>query len=434
MLTADLASVRRRGDELRLVPVDARGHARIEALAEAYREIARGAVGRARDDVEAGFRELAVPAAERRLAAAVLKLVRDGCVFEEAAGEGATALRRSLFRRASAARRAGAFDRPATVEAVASERGTTAAAVEHGLFADRAGALRLLAVEAPLPAALAAGFELAQAQAVLLRAVKVTATVRARDAAAYRRLFRRLKFLRLLPTIAPLAEGGYRVEIDGPFSLFQAVTKYGLQLGLALPAIAECDAWTLEADVRWGAERRPARFRLEGQATSSAAEGQATSSRAEGQATSARAEGQATSARAATAAAQRGRPAMPSDLEAFVAAFEALDSGWRIDRDPAVLDLPGIGLCVPDLAFERSIGGCVSRVHLEVMGFWSREAVWRRVDLVRAGLPHRILFAVSRGLRVSEEILDDVSTAALYVFTRVLGARAVLSRLDALAT
>jgi uncharacterized protein len=111
-----------------------------------------------------------------------------------------------------------------------------------------------------------------------------------------------------------------------------------------------------------------------------------------------------------------------------------LGSGWRIDRDPAVLDLPGIGLCVPDLAFERSIGGCVSRVHLEVMGFWSREAVWRRVDLVRAGLPHRILFAVSRGLRVSEEILDDVSTAALYVFTRVLGARAVLSRLDALAS
>jgi uncharacterized protein len=407
VLTADLASVRRRGDELRLVPIDARGHARIEALADAYREIARGAVGRARDDVEASFRELAVPAAERRLAAAVLKLVRDGCVFEDAAGEDATALRRSLFRRASAARRAGAFDRPATVEAVASERGTTAAAVEQGLFADRAGALRLLAVEAPLPAALAAGFELAQAQAVLLRAVKVTATVRARDAAAYRRLFRRLKFLRLLPTIAPLAEGGYRVEIDGPFSLFQAVTKYGLQLGLALPAIAECDAWTLEADVRWGVERRPARFRLEGQATSAAA---------------------------ATAVAQQGRPAMPGDLEAFVAAFEALGSGWRIDRDPAVLDLPGIGLCVPDLAFERSIGGCVSRVHLEVMGFWSREAVWRRVDLVRAGLPHRILFAVSRGLRVSEEILDDVSTAALYVFTRVLGARAVLSRLDALAT
>jgi hypothetical protein len=59
--------------------------------------------------------------------------------------------------------------------------------------------------------------------------------------------------------------------------------------------------------------------------------------------------------------------------------------------------------------------------------------VWRRVDLVRAGLPHRILFAVRRDLRVSEEILQDTSTAALYVYARVLGARAVLERLDALA-
>ena len=96
MLTADLASVRRRGDELRLVAIDARGRARIEALAAAYREIARAAVGRSRDELEASLREVQVPAGERRLAAGVLKLVRDGCVFEEAAAEDAAALRRAL--------------------------------------------------------------------------------------------------------------------------------------------------------------------------------------------------------------------------------------------------------------------------------------------------------------------------------------------------
>jgi predicted nuclease of restriction endonuclease-like RecB superfamily len=406
VLTADLASVRRRGDELRLLPIDARGRSRIEALATAYRELARAAVGRARDEVEAGFRELAVPASERRLAAAVLKLVRDGCVYEEAVGEDATTLRRELFRRASAERHAGAFDRSAVVEALAAARGTSAASIDEGLFADRAGAQRLLAMEAAAPERLAAGFELAQAQAVLLRAVKVTATVRARDAATYRRLFRQLKFLRLLPTIAAVPEGGYRLEIDGPFSLFQAVTRYGLQLGLALRSIAECDVWTVEADVRWGADRRPARFHMEGRATPSAS--------------------------ASPEAAPR--PVLSAELETFIAAFERLGSAWRVDRDPAVLDLPGVGLCVPDLAFERTSGDRTVRVYLEVLGFWSREAVWRRVDLVRAGLPHRILFAVSRDLRVSEEILQDTSTAALYVFTRVLGARTVVGRLDALAT
>jgi predicted nuclease of restriction endonuclease-like RecB superfamily len=399
VLTADLASVRRRGDELRLVTIDARTRARIEVLAGAYRDLARAAVGCPREEVEASFRAVEVPAAERRLAAAVLKLVRDGCVFEEAPGALAQALRRDVFLRASAARRVGAFDRGALLDGIARERETTMAAIEAGLFADRAGAQKLVAVEAPPPPALAAGFELAQAQAVLLRAVKVVATVRARDAATYRHLFRRLKFLRLLPTITQVAGGGYRLEIDGPFSLFQAVTRYGLQLGLALPSIAECDEWEIEADLRWGVERRPARFRLEGR----------------------------TPVRDAAPV-----PSAPSELDTFVAAFDKLGTEWRIDRDPAVLDLPGVGLCVPDLAFDLGEGAGATRIHLEVLGFWSREAVWRRVDLVRAGLPQRILFAVSRDLRVGEEVLQDAPHAALYVFTRVLGARTVLERLEAL--
>jgi uncharacterized protein len=416
VLTADLARVRRRGDELRLLAVDARTRERIETLAAAYQAIARAHVGRPREDVEAAFREVAVPAAERRLAGAVLKLVRDGCVFEEASSEDAVTLRRELFHRASAARHAarpsedgatpftvGAFDREAVVDAVAGERGATPAALERALFADRSGALRLLAVQSAPPAHLAAGFELAEAQAVLLRAVKLTALVHARDAATYRHLFRRLKFLRLLPTIEPLVGGGYRVEIDGPLSLFQAVTRYGLQLGLALPAIAACDRWEIEADVRWGPERRAARFAL----SSDAIEG--------------------------TRTVDVEAPALRDDVSALVVAFEKLDTGWRIERDPAVLDLPGVGLCVPDLAFERERQGRVVRIHLEVLGFWSRQAVFQRIDLVRAGLPHKILFAASRDLRVSEELLDDTPSAALYVFSRALNARAIRERLDSLA-
>jgi predicted nuclease of restriction endonuclease-like RecB superfamily len=404
VLTADLVGVRRRGDEVRLVPVDAAGRARIETLAGAYQAIARAHVGRVRDEVEAGFHEVPVAASERRLAAAVLKLVRDSCRFEEADAGGAAALRAELFARATATRRslaAGeAFDRAAVVAAVAAARALPPAEVERRLFADRPGALRLLGIEGPPPAALAAGFELAQAQAVLLRAVRVTAEVRARDAESYRRLFRRLKFLRLLPVVTPGRDGGYRLEIDGPFSLFQAVTRYGLQLGLALPAIAACDAWSLEADLRWGNDRRPARFRLAGTAVA----------------------GDGASA-----------PLLSPEVESFAEAFERLGTRWRIDREPAVLDLPGAGLCVPDLAFSTGAGQRALRVYFEVLGFWSREAVWRRIDLVKAGLPHRILFAASRHLRVSEEALDKDGPPALYVYTRVMSPRAVAERLERLA-
>jgi hypothetical protein len=95
------------------------------------------------------------------------------------------------------------------------------------------------------------------------------------------------------------------------------------------------------------------------------------------------------------------------------------------------LNLPGLGLCVPDLVFRHPARS--APVYLEVLGFWSREAVWRRVELVESGLSHRILFAVSKHLRVSEEVLGDELPGALYVYKRVLNARTVLDRVQALA-
>ena len=94
-----------------------------------------------------------------------------------------------------------------------------------------------------------------------------------------------------------------------------------------------------------------------------------------------------------------------------------------------LLDLPGVGLCVPDLVFTHRASG--RRVFFEALGYWSREAVWRRVDLVAAGLPHPIVFAVSSRLRVSEEVLEETLPGRLYVYKGVMSARAVEERLDA---
>src|SRR5581483_3023829 len=138
---------------------------------------------------------------------------------------------------------------------LALERGLPVEALERGLYADLRGAQLLRAVRAVDPHALVEGFDLAQAQAVLLRAVRVVCDVRCASAGAYRALFHRLKFLRLLYAIERYADGGYRLTIDGPYSLFESATKYGLQLAMALPVLAACDAFALEAEVRWGRER-----------------------------------------------------------------------------------------------------------------------------------------------------------------------------------
>jgi predicted nuclease of restriction endonuclease-like RecB superfamily len=89
-------------------------------------------------------------------------------------------------------------------------------------------------------------------------------------------------------------------------------------------------------------------------------------------------------------------------------------------------------VCIPDLVFEHgTTGECV---YLEVMGYWSRDAVWRRVELVQAGLDERVLFAVGQHLRVSEAALDDELPGALYVYKRTMVAKTIVERVEALAS
>jgi uncharacterized protein len=351
-------------------------------------------------------------ARERKISLGLRKLVTDRCDFEVEEEFDPVSLRRDVFVRASVMRRAlgvgEELDRTAVLSTVAAERGVTtgalpdpAAELDRLLYVDLRSAHRLLGFHGVGAEALVETYATGQAQAVLLRAVQVRARVSSRDPSTYRALFHRLKFLRLLYRIAPDEEsrhGGYHIEIDGPYSLFRSVTKYGLQLALLLPAIQACERWSIAAEVAWGARRTPLGFALEGKTPQPARDGNA--------------------------------PALADDVAALVARFAERDGPWKPTTTSDILDLPGVGLCVPDLVFEHGPSG--ARVYLEVLGFWSRDAVWRRVELVERGLPHRILFAVSSRLRVSEAVLGEDVPGALYVYKGVMSARAVEEHLDRL--
>ncbi len=73
-----------------------------------------------------------------------------------------------------------------------------------------------------------------------------------------------------------------------------------------------------------------------------------------------------------------------------------------------------------------------TRHYWEVMGYWSRDAVWKRVELVEAGLPDRVIFAVGRRLRVSEEVLDDKLPSQIYVYKGVMSAKVIRERLKSM--
>lgn len=397
MLTADLVRARRRGDRLYVSPLSAKKRAIALETATRLLDATAAHIGEERESFEQVCRAIIAQAGDRKLAAGLRKLVDDRCEFERPAAGDAAALRAAVFTHAHSQRVAGDFDRDGILSHVAVQRGISADELERQLYADLRAAHTLLSFDSIDAESLVVLYERQREQAVLLRATRVSVQLECRDPQTLRALFHRLKFLQLLFTLEGKGPGRYSLELDGPLSLFSASTRYGLKLALALGALRACDRFELEAELLWGKERRPLRYQLAEQ--------------------------------------RHGRgpltpPSLSEPAEALLARFEGRKSAWRVRAADAVLELPGVGLVVPDLTFEREDGAVV---HLEVLGFWSREAVWRRVDLVRGGLPHRLLFAVSERLRVSEALLGDDDNAALLVFKGTLRPKAVERKLDALA-
>lgn len=404
MLTPELVHVRRKGQELELVRLGARRQRALE-LAEMLVALARENLGCSREELEQAWAAIEVPPRDRKLLLGLMKLVEDSLVFDTDAEGDPVALRAEVFRRAAEVRKAlgehERFDRRLVLEAVAADLGTDVAAIERSLYADLRGAQVLRALGPISPRSLVESYELSQAQAILLRATRVVAQlVPPLDPGAVRSLLRKLKFLRLLASVHREPEGSWRIEIDGPYSLFESVTKYGLALALALPAIAACGRYRVVADVRWGPQRVPLRFALEGDPTDSGAE----------------------------------VPARLSDdaesLRVRLVERAVKDGRFEVAVADAMFDLPGVGTCVPDLVLrDRSSG---RSAWIEVLGFWSRDAVWKRVELVERGLREPILFCVSERLRVSEAVLPPDAPASLLVYKGTIPVGAVLERIERL--
>jgi uncharacterized protein len=409
MLTADHIDARKQGEWLVLRRLDARDRDEAQELATAYLETATTHVGRTQAELAEAWQAIETNARQRRVAAGLRKLVEDGCVFDEESAIDPVTVRRAVFLRATQTRRTRdvlrPFGREEVMQEIAASLGQTSEAVERALFADLHGEHVLRSAPGSEATSVVDAYELGRAQAVLLRAVRVRCDVKVGSPLAVRAFFAWLKFQRLLFTTERAADGGFSITIDGPFSMFESVTKYGLRLALVLPALRTLDVWSLEAHIRWGKERTALRFRM------SSADGGAQTSVASG------------------AIAE----ALSDDARTLLDGLVALPkSRWKAAIAAALLDRPGLGVCVPDLVLHRE--GSNEPVYVEVLGFWSRDAVWRRVELAQQGLGARIVFCASSRLRVSPEVIGESAPAALYVYKGKPSARALVEHVERIAT
>ena len=390
MLTGKMVRVRYARD--RIVPhyIDGADPAWVET-AERLLELFRGQEGKTRGQLEDEQREAFGDDPGQLVHQGLVKLLADRCEFEVSADHPPEQLRVAVFRAATRRRKdavlgagspandddlrnaVAAFDRAAVLQEVAAELGLTPEAVDQGLFADLKSEQRLTQFKDLSAERLLQRYNVALAQAVLLRSTRVHVIVRDEPPQRYRQLLRRIKFHRLVCEIERLGTDGFQMHLDGPMSLFSATQKYGVQLAIFLPAVLLCRDFEVKAELRWGTQRKLTFLVTPGDGLVShyADQGMFT----------------------------------PPELAMFVELFRKRIAEWELVEETELLPL-GDGFWAPDFRLVHKETGLV--VLLEVLGFWRRSSAEKHLERLRQHVREPFLLAVSDQLHIDEAELKGL--------------------------
>lgn len=342
----------------------------------------------------------------RKAAMGLARLLEDDATFTMQAPFDPPELRRLLFARAAATGPIALSPDPLgrrtandVIGEVAAELGIDGEAARASLYADlKENHVLTDAVLPAQPADLIDRYNVALVQALLLRAVEVRLTLSRPGVPRLRQLLRHLKFRQLMHR-AWLDGGDLHLVVDGPSSVLQQTTRYGMQLAQLFPAVLlQTCPWTMTASVLWGPERVPRQLTVTHEQNLK------------------------------SHLPDHGAWTTP-EQQMFAERWEALgDTGWEATQDTVPLPMGPHAVALPDWTFRK--GDRVA--HLDIVGFWRKAWLQRRLDDLRQWAPGNYLLAVSSKLGVEAESLDDFPGTVL-PFKQVLPAKSVLEALDRVA-
>jgi len=278
------------------------------------------------------------------------------------------------------------------VEKVAADMGMSPETLSRMLYADLPDNHVVKEVDRTLTAlSLIERYNVGLAQAMLYRAVR--AEIRLWD--NFRMVLQWMKLARLMHTIESLPEGGYRIVLDGPVSLFQNSERYGVNMARFLPALLLSKNWELEATVETGRVGKKV-FRLNPSHD--------------------------------LRPAKKPQPDFDSSAEeAFYRKFARnKKSKWQISREGGVLSQDGV-VFIPDFAFKHEDG---RTAFLEIVGFWTPEYLRNKLSKLRRFEKENIIVAVPEVLNCAK---DDFAGPVISFKARLL-LKDVLPVLDAIPT
>lgn len=407
MLTADLLRARRRNNWLypRYVDIDKPQLQHIATeLVRLFREAHNQSPGMRRGVLQESIDDLVGAHADPLLFRGLCKLLFDRCEFGVPPEPEPAQLRQRVFLASAKLRlrrelgHTWVEKRAELIKELAAELHLGEDQLEEGLYADLAANQRLTQFRDVEPTSLLHRYNLALAQAVLLRATHMTVELEPESVGAYRQLFQALKFRQLIHTVTQQQDGRFLIELDGPLSLFASSSRYGLAMAQFLPTLVLMPRFRLEAELRWGKERSPCRFSLDHKR------------------------------KLKSHVKERGQY-VTDEQKWFEERFAKKSGDWEMSRCQDILQTEGGQVVIPDLQFENTSDGRVG--YLEIVGFWRRGTLDARIGQLDDPKLSELVLAVSSRL-AGEKKPEILEHPRIVWFKQVIMADRVREALDQL--
>jgi uncharacterized protein len=269
--------------------------------------------------------------------------------------------------------------------------------LQRMLYADRKEEQEISTTEVTDPEWLLHRYNVALVQATLLRCEQLEVHLDAPSSERLRQLFRHIQFRGLMSRCEP-TDAGFLLILDGPTSLLKLSTRYGMGLANWFPALLlMTNSWRLEATIRWG--KRGLRKQMCLDSTMG------------------------------LKSHIRDTGAYKTRIEEwFETRFEALESGWTLSRQTPPINLGGEAIIVPSYRLEKD--GRVA--YFEIVGFWRKKWLKRRMKSLAAHGPPNLVVAVSSKMEGAKEGLSK-GLGGVISFKEVVPAKDVLERVEACA-
>ena len=272
--------------------------------------------------------------------------------------------------------------------------------VRNGLYADLIENRILTTFDAPNLQDLLHRYNLSQVQGIFYKASQLIINAHRNVPGQYKLLFRYLKLFQLMSYIEGDADHGFTITIDGPTSLFNPSTRYGLAIAKLIPALLHVTKWSLAATLQirdlYTNTWKTGRFTLNSDC----------------------------------GLVSHYPPGKPYDsmLEAsFADKWDSLKTDWVLEREVDLIPIPG-SVMIPDFRLVHPDGRTFL---LEIVGYWRPEYLQKKFSQVRRAECNNLILAISERLNLEKAgvKLNDVPARIIWFKDKLLP-KAVLAVMD----